>query len=148
MSIKPREYTLSDGSVWTANKLSKRLNLTPTACRYRLDQSNDYAWVMRSIHTNKAKKKKHTCKHFTLSDGSSMTAEQIAKRFDINTSTMYARLLRGIRDVDKLAKKPTQGRKGEPSGYVCLENQPKVIKDSMLERNFYNEMSRLFLKTA
>jgi hypothetical protein len=147
MSIKQKEYTLSDGSVWTANKLANRLKLTPTACRYRLDQSNDRDLVMRSIHKNKAKKK-YTCKQFELSDGSSMSAEEIAKRFDINTSTMYARLLRGIRDVDELAKKPTQGIKGKPSGYVRLENQPKAIKDYMLQRNYFDEMSRLFLMTA
>ena len=147
MSIKAKEYTLSDGSVWDANKLAERLNLTPTACRYRLENSSDYDWIMRSTTTRKPKRK-YVCKKFTLSDGTSMGAEDIAKRFDVNKSTMYARLLRGIRDVDELAKKPTKGRKGEPSGYVRLENQPKAVKDFILERNYFDPMSRLFLKTA
>ena len=147
MSIKAKEYTLSDGSVWTANKLAKRLNLTETACRYRLENSSDYDWVMRFTNIRKPKRK-YVCKKFTLSDGTLMGAEEIAKRFDINTSTMYARLLRGIRDVDKLAKKPTKGKRTDQSGYIRIENQPKAVKDFILERNYFDPMSRLFLKTA
>ena len=43
-------YTLTDGSKWTARQLADKLDLTTTACRYRLDQSLDVDFVMRERH--------------------------------------------------------------------------------------------------
>jgi len=141
-----KQYTLTDGSTWTALELSKKLNLTTTACRYRLDQSNKVEWVMRVQHKAMGRKKKHTCRKFTLSDGCVLSAEECAKKYNICTSTMYARLQRNIRDVDILAKLPTKGRQSNiHAGYMPIEKQPNIIKKSIMKRNAYDPMSRLFM---
>ena len=151
---RPKQWTLSDGSVWTATSLSEVLNLTPTACRYRMDKSTDYDTVMREQSTPVGRKKKHTCKHFVITKdglpfGEPLSAEEIAVKYDINSSTMYARLLRNIRDVVELSKRPTQGRqRNDVSGYTRLKDQPKSVKASVMERNFFDPMSRLFLKVC
>ena len=145
-ALLARKYTLDDGSTWTASELSKKLNLTTTACRYRLDQSNKVEWVMRIQHKPMGRKKKHTCRKFTLSDGCVLSAEECAKKYNICTSTMYARLQRGIRDVDTLGKIPTKGRQSNiHAGYVPMAKQPNIIKKSIMKRNAFHPMSKLLL---
>jgi len=142
-----KQYELSDGSLWTANELGEHLNLTSTAARYRLNQTSDAEVVLRERHINTVrKKKKYKCRTFKLSDDTVLNAEQISKRFDVNTSTMYARLLRGIRDINVLGKKPTQGRQPMGGGYMNSERQSKTVKADVLTRNAYDPMSKLFLK--
>jgi hypothetical protein len=149
-----KQWTLSDGSVWTAASLSKVLNLTTTACRYRMEKSTDYDTVMRKQSTPVGRKRKHTCKLFVITKdgkpfGEPLSAEEIAIKYDINPSTMYARLLRNIRDVNELSKRPTKGRQRNADiGYTRLKDQPKSVKASVMERNFFDPMGRLFLMTA
>jgi len=57
-------YTLSDGSKWTARQLADKLDLTTTACRYRLDQSLDVDFVMRERHKTLGKKPNYVCRTF------------------------------------------------------------------------------------
>ena len=142
-----KEYTLSDESVWTAVELGKHLGLTATAARYRLNQSSNVKWVMRKHFKVLGRKKAHTCKKFELSDGSSMSVENMAKKYNINLATMYARLSRGIRDVDILSKKPTQGRRygDEHTGYQKIGDRPKSILKIIQQRNAYDPLSKLFL---
>jgi len=146
-----KRYRLSDGSTFTAKELSDKLGLTQTAARYRLDQSNDVGWVMREHFKVLGRKKAHTCKKFTLSDGSTdNSAESLARKYNINQSTMYARLSRGIRDVHILAQAPTAGRqrgsKNEyTGGYIPINKQPKAVRADILKRNAYDPMSKLFL---
>jgi len=47
-----KEYTLSDGSVWTALLLANELNITKSGARYRLKQSSDFDDVMRKNNQN------------------------------------------------------------------------------------------------
>jgi hypothetical protein len=149
MPTPEREFTLSDGSVWTARQLAFELGITQTACRYRLGKSNDVSVVMRSkYNSKKLDNQPYKCKQFTLSDGTTASAEVIAKKFDINKSTMYARLLRGIRDIAVLAKKPTQGKPKNSKGYTKIAYQPKAVKENVMSRNCFDPLSRLFLKTA
>ena len=90
----------------------------------------------------------YRCKKFKLSDGSELDARSCAKRFDINISTMYARLLRGIRDVDKLGEKSrTKNSTDATMGYVPFEKQTESVKKMQKRRNFYDPLSRLLLKT-
>ena len=147
MAIKPKEFTLSDGSVWTAQALAFELGLTQTACRCRLGKSSDVNVIMRSKYNTK-RSKPYKCKTFDLSDGSIMSAEEVAKKYDINKSTMYARLLRGIRDVKILAKKPKPTNGKGKAGYTKIAYQPKAVKENIMSRNAYDPLSRLFLKMA
>ena len=147
MAIKPKEFTLSDGSVWPAPALAFEIGITQTACRYRLEQTNDVEVIMRSKYNpKKLNNKPYKCKKFTLSDGTIMSAEEVAIKYNINKSTMYARLLRGVRDIDILSRKPKPTLKGAVSGYVKLAYQPKEIKDVIMDRNFFNPLDHLWLK--
>ncbi len=146
MSIQEKEYKLDDGSVWKPSQLAKKLGVTATAARQRLRTSKDAKIVKRPAFL---KQTRYKCRLFTLSDGSVLDSTGCAERFDINQSTMYARLARGIRDVKELARTPTNG--SHPSGkngYVPIENQSKEVRKMLQERNFFDPMSRLFLKTA
>ena len=149
MGTIAQEYHLSDGSIWTARQLAFELGITQTACRYRLCKSNDVAVVMRPKYVLNAKAKPHKpyqCKQFLLSDGSKMTAEECAIKWDINKSTMYARLLRGIREIEVLSQKPKSTVNKLSNGYVKMSFQPKAVRNVIKERNFFDPMSRLFLK--
>ena len=151
MATISKEFTLSDGSVWTARQLAFELGITQTACRYRLCKSNDVAVVMRPKYVLNAKAKPHKpyqCKQFLLSDGSKMTAEECAIKWDINKSTMYARLLRGIREIEVLSQKPKSTVNKLSNGYVKMSFQPKAVRNVIKERNYFDPMSRLFLKMA
>ena len=151
MATISKEFVLSDNSVWTARQLSFELGITQTACRYRLCKSNDVAVVMRPKYVLNAKAKPHKpyqCKQFLLSDGSKMTAEECAIKWDINKSTMYARLLRGIREIEVLSQKPKSTVNKLSNGYVKMSFQPKAVRNVIQERNYFDPMSRLFLKMA
>ena len=151
MGTASKEFVLSDNSVWTARQLSFELGITQTACRYRLCKSNDVAVVMRPKYVLNAKAKPHKpyqCKQFLLSDGSKMTAEECAIKWDINKSTMYARLLRGIREIEVLSQKPKSTVNKLSNGYVKMSFQPKAVRNVIKERNYFDPMSRLFLKMA
>ena len=144
MSCKEKKFTLSDGSVWSAQKLAEHMNMSQAAARARLNANTDVDIVCRALNKQGLRLK---CRKFTLSDGSVMDSTDIARRFDINASTMYARLSRGWRDVDVLSKKPSKGCKsGYSSGYVPLERQPKIIKEAIKERPFFNPLSHIWMK--
>lgn len=142
-----KRFTLSDGSTWTARELSEKIGLTTTACRYRMETSLDVEEVFRDNH-HPITRRRYKCKTFELSDGTVMTAVEIAQRFNVNQSTNYARLLKGERDVLELCKRPTKGKQKHSNGYVNLSQQPKAVKQTIMERNFYDPMSRLFMKMA
>ncbi len=147
MGTISEEYQLSDGSWWTARQLAFELGLTQTACRYRLRISSDVAEVMRSKYSLKSKPNEPVkCKRFELSDGSVMTADECALKWDIHKSTMYARLMRGVADVDLLSQKPKNTANRNSKGYVGMPFQPKAAKSLIKERNYFDPMSRLFLK--
>jgi hypothetical protein len=151
MATISKEFTLSDGSVWTARQLAFELGITQTACRCRLNKSNDVAVVMRPKYVLNAKAKPHKpyqCKQFLLSDGSKMTAEECSNRWSIHKSTMYARLLRGNRDIAVLSQKPKNTANRNSKGYVKMSFQPKAVRNVIQERNYFDPMSRLFLKMA
>jgi hypothetical protein len=140
-----RVYILSDGSQWTARQLADKLDLTTTACRYRLDQSHDIKHVMRENHKPSGRKRGSGCKTYELSDGSVMSATAIAKSMNIHPSTIHARLSRGIRDVHKLSKLPTKGSHKDSKGYYA-PHLSKTVVDDIKKRNAYCPMSRLFMK--
>jgi hypothetical protein len=83
-----RVYVLSDGSSWKARQLADKLDLTTTACRYRLDQSHDIKRVMREHHKPSGRKRGSGSKTYELSDGSVMSATAIAKSMNIHPSTI------------------------------------------------------------
>jgi hypothetical protein len=144
---KQKKFTLTDGSVWTASSLAKKLNMSSPACRQRLLVSDDPKYVMRTVQ--EAKRKRYKCKRYTLSDGTTAEPNEIAERFDINPSTMYARLGRGERDISILSQQPTRGRHPEfRGGFVRREKPPKEVSAFIETRNFYHPMSRLFLMTV
>jgi len=141
-------YTLSDGSKWTARQLADKLDLTTTACRYRLDQSLDVDFVMRERHKTLGKKPNYVCRTFKLSDGSEMSSKQIAIKLNINQSTIYARLSRGIRDIGELAKAPVQGKKNNSNSGYSAPTLSRSVKEDIKKRNAYCPMSALLLKMA
>ncbi len=75
-----------------------------------------------------------------------MTADECALKWDIHKSTMYARLMRGVADVDLLSQKPKNTANRNSKGYVGMPFQPKAAKSLIKERNYFDPMSRLFLK--
>jgi len=113
-------YTLTDGSKWTARQLADKLGLTTTACRYRLDQSLKVDFVMRKRH------------------------KTVGKKPNVNQSTMYARLSRGMRDITELAKKPSQGCRRTHTGY-SPPKLSKAVEIDIKTRNAYCPISRLFM---
>jgi hypothetical protein len=144
MSCKEKKFTLSDGSVWSAQKLAEHMNMSQAAARARLKAHTDIDIVCRALNKQGLRLK---CRKFTLSDGSVMDSTDCARRFNINASTMYARLSRGLRDVDVLSKKPSKVCKsGYSSGYVPIERQPKIIKEAIKQRPFFNPLSHIWMK--
>ena len=86
-------------------------------------------------------------KIYTLTDGSKWTARQVAIKLDINQSTMYARLQKGMRDVKELAKKPSQGCRRTHAGY-SPPKLSKAVEIDIKTRNAYCPISRLFMTMA
>ena len=144
---KKKEFVLSDNSVWTANTLAKKLNISSSTARQRLKTYSDVDIVMRECE-RLTSSRKHKSKTFELSDGSVLDARSCAERFDIHPSTMYARLSRGIKDVDKLGRKiPKQNGHDKQSGYLPFENQTRSVSEMVKKRNYFDPLSRLLLKT-
>jgi hypothetical protein len=83
---------------------------------------------------------------FELSDGSILSAQDCAKRFNINITTMYARLSRGNRDVSKLAERFNGMKPYSDNGYIGKDKAPKTVRQATALRNAYDPMSKLFLK--
>ena len=138
-----REYTLSDGSIWTARQVGEFLDITSEGARYRLKQSTDIEFVFQKKGSKGAKPIiRNKTKKFTVSDGCCLNARELAKKYNVNQSTMYARLSRGIRDVKKLSQKAQNS-----GGYDSHKEQPSKVQKNIMDRNFYDPMSRLFLKT-
>ena len=134
--ITPKEYRLSDGSRWTAMSLGAKLGICHAASRYRLEKSTDVGWVMRPKLGSR--QSHYNSKQFKLSDGCSLSARQIAEKYNINCATMNARLRKGITDVELLSKQPTQGKRQEKSnGYVAIESQTIEVKRYFQQRMLY-----------
>jgi len=136
--ITPKTYILSNGTSWTAMSLGAKLNICHAAARYRLEKSTDVDMVMRPRMSSRHSV--YNSKHYELSDGTKMSARQIAERFNINHSTMNARLAKGITDVEKLAKKPGKGKRPEGiKGYVPIESQAQEVKNYYKDRMMYSK---------
>jgi hypothetical protein len=136
--ITPKKYTLDDGTVWTAMTLGAELKMCHAAARYRLETSQTAEVVLRKKETSRHSV--YNSKQYELSDGTKLSARQISERFNINHSTMNARLAKGITDVEKLAKKPGQGKRPEGiNGYVPIESQAREVKNYYKDRMMYSK---------
>ena len=139
-------YVLDTGETFTARQLGEKLNMTTTSARYRLNQSNISNWVLRGRNVA-VKQYKRTM--FTLDNGVIGSASELSELYNINQATMYARLLKGIRDVKSISRRPQKGSQSKGDlGYVKIENQAKSIKADMKTRMFYDEKKhwQLFAK--
>jgi len=136
--ITPKKYTLDDGTVWTAMTLGAELKMCHSAARYRLETSNKPEVVLRKKEASRHYA--YSSRLYKLSDGTKLSARQIAERFNINHSTMNARLAKGITNVDKLAKKPGQGKRSEGiNGYIPIESQAREVKNYYKDRMMYSK---------
>jgi hypothetical protein len=77
-----------------------------------------------------------------------MSSKQIAIKLNINQSTIYARLSRGIRDIGELAKAPVQGKNNNSNSGYSAPTLSRSVKEDIKKRNAYCPMSKLFLMTA
>lgn len=91
----------------------------------------------------------YKAKQFKLSDGTSMTAREIAEKYDVKLSTTRTRLSNGVRDVELLNKQPRESRqhataqRRNADGYI-----PELsVKEKVAQRNYFDPMSRLLLRT-
>jgi hypothetical protein len=136
--IKAKEYKLDDGSKWTAMTLGSKLNICHAAARYRLEKSTDVEMVMRPRMSSRHSV--YNSKLYELSDGTKLSARQVAERFNINHSTMNARLAKGVRDIETLAKKPGKGKRPEGiRGYIPIESQAQEVKNYYKDRMMYSK---------
>ena len=143
-------YVLDTGETFTARQLGEKLKMTTTSARYRLNQSNISSWVLRGRNVAV---KQYKRKIYTLTNGDKPnvvgSASELSELFNLNQATMYARLLRGIRDVKTISRRPQKGSQSKGDlGYVKIENQAKSIKADMKTRMFYDEKKhwQLFAK--
>jgi len=148
---KPQKiYTLDDGTKIRPGDLAKKLRMSVPAARARLDKYTDPVAVFRLVGGDRPKRT-YKCKEYTLSDGTTQTARDLCKKYDVPLGTMRNRLSNGITDIDKLKKMPNSSKqhrlgKVRNEAPLVLDSKAKVTK-LMYGRNFYDEMSRLLLKT-
>ena len=132
----PQKYLLDDGAEITAPELSKIIGGTKTCARSRLDSSTDPEFIFRPL---KKGTRRYESRVYKISDGREVTVRELAEEFDIAEQTMYWRLGKGQRDIEKLSK---------PSGKkLSAVKSKKSIAKTVQSRNFYDPLSRLLLKT-
>ena len=111
--------------------------------------------MRKNTKSGEGRRKNQVTRRFTIDDGTTLSTEELAKRFDVPISTMYARLSRGNRDVLRLSKKPTQGKRSD-QGFIEAQgksneniryglNSSSDVRKMLKQRNSIHPMGRLFL---
>jgi len=93
----------------------------------------------------------YTCKTYDLSDGTVLTAREVASKYDVPLSTTRTRLSNGITDIEVLNKAPMphkQNRWKNASKPIPEYMVGETVKQRRQRRNFNDPMSRLFLKMS
>ena len=138
-----KKYRLRDGSVWDAGTLAEKVGCSKSCARQRLVSSQDPKKVFAPL--SEALKLKYTKSTYSLTEGNKVvftgTACEIAVKWGVCESTVYSRLRKGSRDVKVVCKKSTKNTVSKSAA------PPTKVSDLIQGRNFYDPMSRLFLKT-
>jgi|FLOH01.1.fsa_nt_gi hypothetical protein len=94
--------------------------------------------------TKPRKSRLYTVKEFVLSDGTTLTAREVADKYDVPLSTTRTRLSNGVRDTEALSKSPLHHKRTRLG--VPPPGREASVKELIAKRNFNCPLSRLFLK--
>ncbi len=91
----------------------------------------------------------YKCMAFKLSDGTTKTARDVAEKYGVKLSTTRTRLSNGVRDVELLSQQPQESKQNKyrNTGKSTDYAPEKTVKEKVAERNYFDPMSRLLLKT-
>lgn len=95
-------------------------------------------------------KRFYKCMEFELSNGETMTARDVAEKYDVPLGTTRTRLSNGVRDVALLSKQPLSHKRSRLGDHRTRNYYVKeeTVKERRLKRNTNDPMSKLFLKMA
>ena len=147
---KQKVYTLDDGTEITPGELAKKLHMSTPSARCRLEKYTDPVSVFRVVGANRPKRT-YKCKEYTLSDGTTQTARKVSNKYGVPLCTCRNRLSNGITDIKRLSKQPNYNKQHNLGGSkveapLVLDSHKSVTK-MMYGRNYFDEMSRLLLRT-
>jgi hypothetical protein len=94
--------------------------------------------------TKPRKSRLYKVKEFVLSDGITLTAREVADKYDVPLSTTRTRLSNGVRDTEVLSKPPLHHKRTRLG--VAPPGREASVKERVSKRNFNCPMSRLLLK--
>ena len=138
MLRKMKVYRLSDGTRITPRQLAEKLNCSVPSARARLKRSKSPEVVFRPV---KLPPEIGTHTKIPLSNGSFATPYEMSVEYDIHITTVISRVKAGYRDIESLSKK-TPKKKPEKKWHMNL-----ALTKDIGNRNYFDEMSRLLLKT-
>jgi hypothetical protein len=141
-------FTLSDGSLWTAQTASEVIGCSVSCMRQRLLSHKDPKVVFRPVGGGDAMGSKYKKREYTLTEGDSEcftgTCRDIATKWNLCESTVYHRLRSGNRSVKIICKKPNNSQATTTKRAVTTVKPSELIKT----RNFFDPLSRLLLKVC
>jgi len=141
--IHEKIYTLDSGMQITPTALATRLGCTTPTARHRLDTYTDDKTIF--IPLGKYTKRQYKCSTYKLSDGSELTAREIAKKYGVALSTTRNRLSNGIVDIEVLKRQP---RKTYLTAQIDgSEINGMRVSEQIKLRNGYCPWSKLILTT-
>jgi len=76
-----------------------------------------------------------------------VTITEMSNAWGLSRNTLYSRLNRGIFDVDKLSRKLDGRGVGKQLSQDPIIKKQLNLEERMKQRNFYEPLSRLLLKT-
>ena len=76
-----------------------------------------------------------------------VTITEMSNAWGLSRNTLYSRLNRGIFDVDKLSRKLDGRGGGKQLSQDPIIKKQLNLEERMKQRNFYEPLSRLLLKT-
>ena len=92
----------------------------------------------------------YKCMEFELSNGETMTARDVAEKYDVPLGTTRTRLSNGVRDVALLSEQPLSHKRSRLGDHRSQSYYIKeeTVKERRLRRNTNDPMSKLFLKMS
>ena len=136
-----KKFKLSDGTIIDPRQLAEKIGCSVSAARSRLKVSKDPERVFRPIH-KLPENEIGSNTLVRLSNGVEMTPKELFLEGDVALETILARLRKGIRDPEELGKRKKKRRDHGKKWRMTHE-----LSKDLENRNCFNELSRLLLKT-
>jgi hypothetical protein len=125
MGAKPKEWVLSDNSVWTAMQVANYVGINNSSAYHRLRKSTDRATVLRKAENVKRLGGKRL---YILDDGSEWTSNMVANHTGCLLSTASTRLST-YTDPAKVLAPP-----------LYYNTKDKTVTASVRERMYYDPL--------